>query len=263
MSVVISHPAGDNGRSHVAYVLGTVVIGFITVAGLYSYRASHEPEAALAAYLRGTISCCTARQLEPFAANPESPAILIQILSNPVDEPYWDNAVLALGVVAPYSDDLATRLLEFVDTPGVFAAVGKPVRQSNAAKGRIVADAEISEGLFAAKMHALVACGNLIGRAGGETKDSASLDTLIAGTDPAFWQGRIQWRSIPHFASDEERNAALAGEAVKALAASHLPQAEKRLLYLRDTVRPTQPLLRESLEQALCDKGSASCAAAQ
>jgi hypothetical protein len=246
-------PAGNRGRANFSNTIGLVAIGCVVVVGLYSYRGNHEPEPGLATYLRGAISCCTAHQLEPFA-NPESPAILSQILANPIDEPYWPNAVLALGILAPYSDDLAARLLDFVDTPNVFpAAAGKPVK--------LVFQAEISEGLVTAKMHALVACGNLLSRAPGKT-DSPALDTLINGTDPAFWQGRIQWRSTPHFADDEERNTTLAGEAVKALAASHLPAAKQRLVYLRDTLRPQQALLRESLDRALCDAGLSPCLSA-
>jgi hypothetical protein len=254
-------PPENRGRRHFFLFPGLLVIGCLTALSVYSYRVNREPEAGLEGYLRGAISCCTAHQLERFFDS-RSLAALSQMFRNPVDEPYWENAVLAVGVLAPYSDELAKRLLEFVYTPDVFdawewSANRVPVRP---ARVRDLREVDISEGLVAAKMHGLVACGNLLGRARGKIQAPGPLEALIAGTEPDFWQQRILWKSSPHFASDDERNTALAGEAVKALAASHLPSAQLRLAYMRDVVRPREPLLRESLEQALCGQSS-SCGA--
>jgi hypothetical protein len=75
---------------------------------------------------------------------------------------------------------------------------------------------------------------------------------LREATDPEFWQKHVQWKSAPHFADDAERNSALAGEAVKALALSGFPDADAWLHHMRDVVNPQEPLLKESLEEALC-----------
>jgi|HubBroStandDraft_1064217.scaffolds.fasta_scaffold01623_13 hypothetical protein len=238
-------------------------IACFAAAGVYSSK-DVRAQGNLQNYLRGAISCCTARQLAPFAHDPRAPETLIRMLDTPVDEPYWENTVLALGVLAPYREDLAEHFVEFAYTPDAFGATWGwsgnhvPVRNGGRVSVRISAsdwNVVISEGLFAAKMRGLVACGNLLNhlsRADSKAAAPASLTTLREATDPAFWQTHVRWKSVPHFADDTERNCALAGEAVKALAFSGFPEAEAWLNHMRDVVNPRDPVLKESLEEALC-----------
>jgi hypothetical protein len=225
---------------------------------------------SLPKYLRGAVSCCTARQLAPFADDPGSLAALTKMLNNTTDQPYWENAVLALGVLAPYTENLAEHFLEFVSTPDEFDANWEwsgdrvPVRRGH--RGTMSAsarDVPISEGLFAAKMRGLVACGNLLNRLSRTDNKAAvppaSLERLIERTDPEFWQENVRWRSAPHFADDQERNSALAGEAIKALAISGFPAAETALHQIRDTASPKDPLISQSLNHALLCIQNHSC----
>jgi hypothetical protein len=187
------------------------------------------------------------------------------MLKNPADEPYWRNDIAAIGILAQYSDKLATDLLLFVSTPDGPEKFGAPFRSivlGVSAKGGLSRDIPISESLVEAKVQGLVACGYLLSHMAEKSSvQPSALQTLMEGTAPDFWRGRIQWKSDPHFAGDDERNTALAGEAVRALAVSRLPEARDYLLYLRDTVRPQNTLLRESLEEALCYDSEEICSA--
>lgn len=248
------------GRKRSLLALGLIVTTLGTCGVFYAYRVRREPESELQEYLRNTASCCTPHQLRQFNGQSSALPAVYEMLANPLDEPHWRNDLTALGILSHYNENLARHLLQFVctaDTPDTIGRAHKLIL--GVSERNEPSDVGISDGLVEAKLGALKAVGYLLSQAAAKNATPVSLETLVEGTSPAYWQRCVRWKSEPHFADDEERNAALAAESIRALAITNLPAARNHILEMRGQLRNDQPLLREALDQAVCYMGLEDC----
>jgi HEAT repeat protein len=119
--------------------------------------------------------------------------VLLKMLSDPKEEPYWSNIALVLGMVG--DDKVADPLVSFIE----------------ASK-----DGTLSRGHYVAKTSALWALGYLVNR----TNNLKALDYLKAGASPETWAGKGAIGLAPFQANLIERNRDLAKHAIFGLAVS-------------------------------------------
>jgi hypothetical protein len=123
--------------------------------------------------------------------------VLLGMLADPAESPWWVNVVAVLGIIGDAS--VAVPLIEFA-------------RQGS---GPLTPDA------YRAKSTVLLALGYLVNHTGSRV----ALDYLLKSANPEAWHTRaLQWSS-PFHATPAERNARLSSTALLGLALSGAPEA--------------------------------------
>ena len=154
---------------------------------------------------------------------------LLQMLSDPREEPYWSNIALTLGFIG--DQRTADALIAFVSAGG---------------------PQQLSRAHYNAKVASLFALGYVVNR----TKSPRALAYLRESVDPAVWRARgVAWTSPFNPAADVRdlrltqmaiAGLGLTGDAVAAQTLQSLSAAPQT-----DAMKRVQPLLKEAVTDAL------------
>ncbi|HKZ81406.1 MAG TPA: hypothetical protein VJ124_24265 [Pyrinomonadaceae bacterium] len=149
--------------------------------------------------------------------------ILINMLQDPAEEPYWSNIVITLGMIG---DEKAIEpLLQFINKD---------------------AHGELSPSHYKAITGAIGSLGYLLNKSGNQK----ALTYLQESLDPNVWTERVPSWTSPFHLNVEERNIQLSIMAIIGLGLSGHPEAEKSLRSLQEpaTTLESQEFQRKTSE---------------
>jgi len=149
--------------------------------------------------------------------------ILLEMLTDTTEQPYWSNIVVTLGIVG--NEKAVDPLIAFIneDYQGT-----------------------LSHSLYTAKTSAIISLGYLINKSGNKKALSYLIDCL----SPGMWMERnLKWVS-PYHRSIEDRNIELSKMAILGLALSGRPDAGEAL---RSIKRPAETELAKRFQAEAAD----------
>jgi HEAT repeat protein len=161
---------------------------------------------------------------EVIRLDPRAVPILLELLSDPREEPYWANIVVALGMLG--DERVVAPLIQFIER-GV--------------RGRA-----LSREHYAAKSSAVMALGYVVNKSGNRQ----ALTYLPEGIEPDAWRARgLDWRS-PWHPNERDRDLHLATMAILGLGLSGNPSAAATL---RSLQRPATTEAERTIQAQVAD----------
>jgi len=249
-ATVFASPSLFGHAQRAARICVVPLLSALLIWGAASPAKKADTASVIQTLVRNSTTCCSEENFHAFAGQANAVKGIEDMLKEQTDQAHWPKAILALGIVAPYSSETVHRLWSFMRSDGSFAAcLGtelpwwhyKSVAPSD---GTSV----IEDNLARTKFEVPVAVGSLLARSTGQTE---GLGELIAGSDPKHWQGQIHWSGVPLFGSDEERNLLLATQCLKGLLLSHQRAAKEFIIGdLRAHPPPTDETFLDSVDTA-------------
>jgi hypothetical protein len=201
---------------------------------LWAFTAGQtHGKSSIAHVVKNASDCCSWAELSSYVGDASAVNTLMTMLRERADDAHWSKAILALGLIAPYSENMAVKLMGFLEAGSSFEQCMNE-RSVPAPSGvqTTIAVTPIESELAEAKVQVPLAVGHLLSHS-KEKNRSQVVETLQKGTDPAYWRGRIRWTNEELFATQEELSLVLATQCIKGLAHSNLREAKEFLRALR------------------------------